>query len=595
VNLKGGNMAFLREMKRTDKNGKKYSYWVAVRTYRDKKSGKVKHQIVKTFGRISPKQVEQIKQIQALKNLEKETLVTSWEKIQIGHSYEYLNIQILHKIFQLWDLEKIFDNEKTGLVDWKIIAEILVLNRCLFPNSDYKVRDWYKTTILPNIFKISPSVVNPTRIYRCLDQVYLQQENIQKHLAEKIVSNRMDELSIIFYDITSTYFEGYSCPIAEYGLSRGHRKDKPQIILALAVTKQGFPFYWKVLPGHIRDSKTIIETVNTLKETFKTSKVCLVVDKGMVNQNNLQNIQENNFFYLCTLPKPFFRKLDSFPKELIISLSEKLEIEINKENPDYQKLMAQFSYFTYYSERTYYHVLEETSDVFRYILCFNPEKFAEERKQRTEKIISIESYFKTYNDQLSKAKKLKDKTQIENQIYAYLEKRKATGLFTTKVIKKTNNIYHLQWQINTKKIDLLKLTDGFYCLKTNLPNQIEPSFLVSSYRQRKKVESAFSYLKGFIEIRPLYHQKEERVNAHITICVLAYLLQVTIEYLLKKNGIDMSFQKFISQITSFRAVEVEIKNLKKGEIKLPQIPKEIKSLIETVIPDMFAKPIEKVL
>ena len=591
---------FLREMKRRDKHGRQYSYWVAVKSYRDKKTGKVRHKVLQTFGRLTEKEAENLRVLRQLKELGKEVLVTTWEQIQVGASYEYLTIRILHNIFHLWKLNEILQSEKPALVDWAAISEILTLNRALCPNSDYRVSSWYPTTVLPQILNVSPQLVNPTRIYRCLDQVYVQEESIQQHLFKTIPQLGFDTFSLILYDITSTYFEGYRCPIAKYGLSRDHRKDRPQVLLALAVTKEGFPFYWQVLSGEIHDSSTVKETVTTLREKFKVKKVCLVMDKGMVNKDNFKAIEKentDNIFYLVTIPKTSFRKLASFPKKMLTSIAGRLEKETQgqgkePDKTDYGKIMAEYPYFTYHSKRVYYHVLEETEKTCRYVLCFNPEKFVEERKQRAEKISSVEKRLEQWNKELTNAKKARNKERTAKEVFSYLEKRKVQGLFSTKVIKrKRDRKLQIKWKVNAEKLTLLKSTDGCYCIKTNLPQTIDitPEFLVTSYRQRRQVEVAFSYLKGFVDIRPLYHHKQERVKAHITICILAYLLQVTVEHLLKKAGHNISFQQFILKLVTRRAVELEIENLKKREIRTPQIPEEIRKLVSAVTPELFTR------
>ena len=574
---------FLREMKRKDKEGKEYSYWVAVKTYRDGRSGKVKHKILQTFGRLSEKETENLRLLKELKDLGEEAVVTTWQQIKIVASYDYLSVSVLDRLYRMWGLDKaIKDTEKARLVPLSVMAEILTLNRALSPNSDYKVSHWYQTTMLPKILATQSALVNPTRIYRSLDEIYLQEEEIQKHLAEKIPALGFDDLSLILYDITSTYFEGYHCPIAKFGLSRDHRKDRPQILLALAVTKEGFPFFWRVFSGEIHDSTTVKETVSALKGRFKTGNICLVMDKGMVNKDNLEGIEKDNLSYLCTIPKTSFRKLASFPKEMLLSLAVKLETEAKKEEPDYAKVMSGFPYFAYHSDRAYFHPLEEKEEDRRYVLCFNPEKFAEERKQRAEKIASIEKRFNQWNQELLKAKKTRDKRRTEKEIFAYLEKRKAAGLFSTRVTKRKDNTLQIKWQINTQKLNLLKTTDGCYCIKTNLPQETDPAFLVSAYRQRREVEVAFAYLKGFVEIRPLYHHKEDRVKAHITICILAYLLQVTCERLLAKAGFNLSFPEFLFRISQRRAVDVKIENLKQEGLKLPEVPPEITNLLKVL-------------
>lgn len=588
---------FLREMKRKDRYGRGYSYWVAVKSYRDKKTGKVRHKVLKTFGRLTEREAENLKALWQLKEMGKDALVTTWEEIQVGASYEYLSIQILHRIFRLWELDKIFSYDRSVMVEWADIAEVLIINRVLCPNSDYKVSSWYPTTILPQLLNISPDLVNPTRIYRCLDEIYKREEQIQRHLFQKIPVLGVDNFSLIFYDITSTYFEGYKCEMAKFGLSRDHRKDRPQVLLALAVSKEGFPFFWRVLRGDIHDSSTVKEMVSTLREKFKVKDVCLVMDKGMVNRENLKTIEKENkgnIFYLVTIPKTSFRNLASFPHKILSLLADRLEKEMEgkeAEDIDYQKIMEGTPYFTYHSKRAYYHILEEKEEGSRYILCFNPEKFVEERRQRAEKIESVEERFREWNKELLNAKKSRNKERIEREVFAYLERRKVQGLFSTRVIKrKSDKKLQIKWKINTEKLDLLKSTDGCYCIKTNLPEEtgITAEFLVSSYRQRRKVEVAFSYLKGFVDIRPLYHHKEERVKAHITICILAYLLEVFVEHLLKKAGYHISFQEFISQLLPHRAVELEIKRIKKKEIRKPYIPEEIKKIVLAVAPDLFA-------
>jgi len=175
-------------------------------------------------------------------------------------------------------------------------------------------------------------------------------------------------------------------------------------------------------------------------------------------------------------------------------------------------------------------------------------------------------------------------------LYSYLKKRQSLNLFTIHLvphrIKKNKNsiitTYQIRYKINLKKLNLLKMTDGTYCIKTNLPQQHNEYFIVSSYRQRRKVESSFHYLKGFVEIRPFYHQKEERIKGHITVCILAYLIQITTEYLLKKAGINISFQEFISKIQQKRAVDLEIENIRKKDVKLPVLSQNIKKLLSAI-------------
>jgi len=578
---------FLREMKRKDKNGREYSYWVAIKTYRDKRTKKVKHRVLQTFGRLSREEVEKVKGFMELKSLGKEALVTTWEDIKVKDSYDFLLPVILDKLWKYWQLNKIIRNQQRTSVNLSVMAEILSLNRAISPNSDYQVSRWYAGTILPKLFNVSPCLVNPTRIYRTLDKLLLKEKDIQNHLAKKVKELGFDDLSLVFYDITSSYFEG-CCSLGEFGLSRDHRKDRPQLLLALAVTKEGFPFYWKVLPGGFHDSLTVKEAVISLKKRFQLKDIILVMDKGMVSEDNLKFLEEEGFSYIVSIARSSVKKLSSFPKELLTRLGEELEKESEKKEVDLEGVMKKYPYFSYLSQRAYFHELKREGKR-RYILCFNPEKLLEERNQREKKLVSIEEYLERWNNQLLYSKKSKDKELLSKKIYAYLKKRKAENLFEIKLIPKRKRIrnkdittYRIDYRIRQDKLDNLKLSDGIYCIVSNLPEDKTGSFLVSSYRQRKKVEVAFSYLKGFIEIRPFYHQKPDRVKAHILVCILGYLLQITTEYLLKKKGHNITFAEFCKRVEKRRGVDLEISNVGEKVLKLPEIPKSIKSFLNTL-------------
>ena len=579
---------FLREIRRRDKYGRVYSYWVVIKTYRDKRTKKVRHQVLQNFGRISKEEVEKVKALMQLKSLGKEALVTTWEDIKVEDSYNFLIPLVLDKLWKDWQLDRIIQNHQILSVSLSLMAEILSLNRAISPDSDYQVSRWYESTILPALFKVPFSLVNPTRIYRTLDQILLLESEIQNHLIKRVEELGFDNLSLVFYDITSSYFEGWSCPLGEFGLSRDYRKNKLQLLLALAVTKEGFPFYWKVLPGGLHDSLTVKEAATSLKKKFQLKNIILVMDKGMVSQENLKFLEEQNFSYIVTIPRSRVKTLPDFPKELLETIGKELEEEGEKRKLNPKGIMEKYPYFTYLLPRAYFHELKKEGKR-RYILCFNPEKFLEERKQRNKKLSSIKNHLEKWNQELSAAKYSKDKKSLGEEIYHYLAKRKTENLFTIKLIpkrkrikKRTITTYKIEPQIKLEKLESLKLSDGIYCILSNLPEEKTSSFLVFSYRQRRKVEVAFSYLKGFIEIRPFYHQKEERVKAHILLCVLGYLLQVTVEYLLKKKNYNISFQEFCKRVEKRKAVDLEISNLGKKGLKLPEIPKDMRTLLSAI-------------
>mgnify|MGYP000288809768 CR=1 FL=1 len=194
-------MAFLREIKEKRKSGKVYSYWVIVKSFWDKKRKKVRHKVLHNLGTLSQQEVKQIRMVLSLKGAVKDYFFTRWQDIKTKQDYEYLVCVVLDKLWHLWELDKVTDSGQILKVPTSVMSEVLAINRAISPSSDFKVCTWYERTILPILFKVRPDVVNPTRIYRTLDKLFLKEEDIQNHLAKKVRELGFDDLSLVFYDI----------------------------------------------------------------------------------------------------------------------------------------------------------------------------------------------------------------------------------------------------------------------------------------------------------------------------------------------------------------------------------------------------------
>lgn len=557
---------FLRKLT-VKKNGKKYDYWLLVKTYRDHKTKKVKQKTILHLGRLATKELSLAQSLLAAKK--PNTFITTWQDVKLRQSVDFLAVGVLTRIWRYWELDKFFNEqlvkgkESVGIAT---VAQILAINRAVLPRSDFKVQSWYKKTILPVLLKTKPNAINPTRIYRTSDAVLTVEPALQKYLYEKIKTKGLSEFDLVFYDITSTYFEGIGPTLAVRGHPRGHSNDKRQILLALAITKDGFPFYWRVLKGNVVDVTTVKALVAYLTKTYELKHSALVLDRGMVSEENLKAIEDAKLYFIVTLDRGAIISLSGFPFDYFSSLTE-------------QDLSNGLSYFTRYNDCTYYRELEASKGR-RYIICFNPEKFKEERKNREEKLVSIEEHFSEINQGLLKAKNCRDEKKIEHRVYYYLLRRKALKYFkyrlrgVRRVINRRGKerevlTYQVLLERNWAVIKKESLIDGVYVLSSNLtePGE-EGEYLVSAldlvigYRGRIKIEQTFHHLKSFIDIRPIYHRLDERVCGHVLICVLGYLLNMTVEYLLKKAGIkDITVEGLYEELAGFDAAELEIKNI----------------------------------
>lgn len=529
---------FLRETVIKKASGE-YRYWRLIKTYWDKKQKKVRHKTVVQLGRLKSEEVEFFKSSlcgRAGKRF-------SWQDVACKKSFEYLGVAILDRIYRYWQLDKLME---------EAACEVLILNRCLHPNSDYQVSLWYEQTILPRLLGMS---LNPTKIYRALDKIYSLNDKIQTHLYSKIIQRGLDNYELIFYDITSSYFEASNSDLARYGRSRDHRKDRKQIILALAVTKKGFPFYWKVFAGNTADTKTVKGFVDDLKNRFKVEKACLVMDKGMVSKTNLEKIRFEEFDYVVTLTKSSICAIKDMPWGYLKSITE-------------DNVHTKKKYFIYHSKRAYYKELRPKHEK-RYILCFNPEKFLQERKDRLDKIESIKRHLDQRNKQLSQAKQRRYRELLREELRKYLEKRVASKIFKFRLIAK-GKTFHISYKVVEKAIQEAAKLDGVYVIMTNV-RKVHPKDLIRAYRGRMEIERSFHQLKSFVEIRPIYHHNGERIQAHVIVCILAYLLNNTVMHMVrqKEDFEELTAQSVYNYLKNCKLVELSAAGEKRLKLTTP--------------------------
>ena len=267
-------------LKHSDVKGndrKVYRYYKIVESVREDKT--VRHKQLFKLGALSDEKAEQIRKILAVVSSPEQVLVRL-EDVLVEKHIDFLDIYIFRMLWKEWGLDTIFDENS--------FVQRLVINRCLSPRSKMGAVDWSKGCVLDHI---NPPKDNKFGVYVDLDHITRNEEKIQKHVAGKIVELGHDTLDAIVYDITSTYFDQSECVLAFRGYSRDHRSDKLQIVIALAVTPNGYPFYWRVFKGNTQDVSTIKEFVDDVKRIFGIKKCLLVFDRGMVSADNIKYIE----------------------------------------------------------------------------------------------------------------------------------------------------------------------------------------------------------------------------------------------------------------------------------------------------------------
>lgn len=398
--------------------------------------------------------------------------------------------------------------------DYPLCVFIMLLNRLIAPKSKLAITKWQERIYIES--HIKPKYQH---YLRSLDYLAQAKEKIESFLFSRLTDLFSLSLNLIFYDLTSTYFEGGSCPLAKFGYSRDRRPDKKQIVLGLLVTDEGLPIAHQVYSGNISDKSTLKETIDTLKKRFSIKRCVFVGDRGLVSEENLN--------YLIQEEYPFI-------------------VALRKRNSDEVKNILKAISGNYIILNDILHCKEVVFKDVRYLICKNPQKQENDRAFR-------DNLIKLVSQELRQLSKRQDAQSKLKQAAEILALRKAKRYFVIGIDKQNNFFFNL----NEESISYEKELDGLYILKTNVQG-ICAYEVVKAYKNLCQVEDAFREIKDFLKLRPIYHYSPTRVKGHVMVCVLAYLIEKILEKSLKEANLSLSPREALDYLSTLRLVENKI-------------------------------------
>ncbi|MBC2764277.1 MAG: IS1634 family transposase [ANME-2 cluster archaeon] len=561
-----------------------HNYYSLVEPYRE--NGKNRHRVITYLSGLTQEELHQIKHgLAVMKGLEIET--TKIEDLIFENHWCYLDVAFLDVIWKQWKLSKIFPKSDGKDVQTSEIMEILTLYRCLDPGSYLSAVDWFNKTALDRILHINGQYINKSRIFRELDLIEDKKEDIERYLYKTLKKQDEGSMHIVFYDLTDSYFEGRKCELASAGRTKSNGFRKKRVVLSLLVNSRGYPFAWDILEDYTADVKTIKGLSNQWKTEFKfkDNEIVLVFDRGMVSDENLKHLELEKYKYITALDKNQIPNLQNINIERFES--------INEENMTEQIIKMGFKK---YDDATYYENLGMV-DGRRYVLIFNPEMLTDQRKSRKELIQRAKDYLDKENEALSCAKKSRNKGKTKNRIDKQLKAMKAMNFvdydLEPLIIKAEGrgiNSFHIvskETDENREAIKKSERTDGLWTIVTNTPSKVdaEDGFteddLIGAYRDKNQIEQAFKDVKSFIKIQPFNVWTPKHVRAHYTICILSYLLDITIANRLKEVDIGVrSPQKVYELLKDGIIGKITMKSTGDEFLKLMSLQSQQKAILE---------------
>src|ERR1700691_5616830 len=416
---------------------------------------------------------------------------------------------------ELWkrlELDRFFEqtvDQEAADVPWSRVAALLAINRLCAPGSELAVEQhWYPSTALDDLLHIAKGKMNHTRLYRCLDRLLPLKTKIEQHLKQRFGELFQAEFDVLLYDLTSTYVEGAAenNPMMSRGYSRDHRPDCEQMVIALIVNREGFPFSYETFDGNRADVSTMETILRMVERKYGQARRIWVMDRGIVSEENLAAIRKRGGQYLVGTPRS---QMKQFEQELL--------------RDDWVQMRPDIEVKQVAIPRG-----EET-----YILCRTTGRKEKEQAIRARFSTRMEKALGALENSIAGGR-LKDRNKMERQLGRIQARHPQVNDLYTIEFKNTPQGIRLFWEIRAERHAWRALREGAYLLRTNLRVE-SPAELWSKYMQLSEAEAAFRALKSELSIRPLFHQKEPRVKAHVLVAFLGYALWVTLKHQLKRR------------------------------------------------------------
>jgi len=456
-------------------------------------------------------------------------------------------------------------------VPWSRVAALLAINRLCAPGSELAVEQrWYPSTALDDLLAIEEGKINDTRLYRCLDRILPQKTKLERHLKDRYGALFGAEFDVLLYDLTSTYVEGAAekNPMMRRGYSRDHRPDCEQMVIALIVNSEGFPFSYETFNGNRADVSTMETILRMVERKYGQARRIWVFDRGIVSEENLAAIRKRGGQYLVGTPRS---QMKQFEMELLQEDWTRVRPEV-----EVKKVALPQG--------------EET-----YILCRTAGRKEKEKAIRSRFSNSMEKALQGLEKTIA-AGRLKDRNKMERRLGKIQARHPQVNDLYGVALRDTAAGVRLFWQMKDDRKKWRESREGAYLLRANLQAETAEE-LWSKYMQLTEAEASFRALKSELSIRPLFHQLEPRVKAHVMVAFLGYALWVTLKHLLKRrppmvskssasgveNAQPLSPPRALALLSTLQSADIVLPTTDGHEIRLRRITApttEQKSLLQ---------------
>jgi transposase len=494
------------------RNGRTLEYAKIVQSYRE--DHRVKQRVLKNLGRVrSPDDLRRFREVLEAMRREEKVFTFSLGSIRLSKTYDFGIVYATEKLWDSYGISRVLEEALSdGRFKFDVvgIVRLLVAHRLHEPSSDLSAYEWMREEAFTGLESIRLQ-----QVYRALDYLIERRERIEVGIFRELQRKLGLKADLVFYDLTSSYFEGDGPELAEYGYSRDRRPDRKQLVLALALI-DGIPIFHEVFEGDTADRATLRHAVGKLKEKFEIGRIIFVADRGLFSGENLDFLEEEKYEFIIATKRRWNKEIEKLMLTPLEGKGEVFAQEVKREGNR------------------------------RYILCINRETEREEREHLLEVRRFLERKLKELSDSWAAqgAGRRPSKENLLGRALKILGRHRR--LFDLKFDGK------LTYSLNREAWEYENAIAGRFLLVTT--SDLEAGRVMESYKELCKVERAFREIKDFLGVRPIYHSEDRRVRAHVFVCVLSYLTEALIGKLVPYQ----SARKTIRWLDRIKVTEMSI-------------------------------------
>lgn len=460
-----------------------------------------------------------------------DTIQVKLSEMQLRRARPYGNCWLGCELWRQLELDRFWERKLARGredVSWPQVLELLVVNRLIDPGSEFRLhRQWFDQSAMDVLLGVDFAVAEKDRLYRCLDRVLEHRQELFQHLQQRWKALFDAQFDVLLYDLTSTYVEGEAelNPKAKRGYSRDGRPDCKQVVVALVITPEGFPLAYEVMDGNTSDKTTLRGFLKKIEALYGQARRVWLMDRGIPTEAILTEMRasEREMFYLVGTPRGRVAKYEKQWVDLPwCKVRDSVEV----------KLFSQ--------------------DGELYVLAKSEGRQAKEIAIRRKRLVRLLRKLRAMRRSCPKRDQLlmrvgAAKTEA-GRAFGYVKiQLPAAGEAVTR--------QSFTFQIDKAKLREAQLRDGHYLLRTNLVSE-DPAVLWDRYMQLVQIEAAFKCLKSDLGIRPIYHQLEHRVDAHILVAFLAYCLTATLKHRLQAHAPGLSPRAVLEKLAAIQTLDV---------------------------------------